>query len=233
MSSPDALGDGSQRPGDAAQPADGIPVRVLAIAGGSCSGKTTLSRRLQQRLGDQTATLVRLDWYYRDWGGGDASHHDLPNFDHPDALDFALFHQHVAALRQGDPVNAPVYDFATHTRQTGSVPIAPRPVVIIEGILALHPPQLRALFDLSCYIDCHEELRLQRRIARDVEERGRTRDSVQRQFAQTVRPMHAQFVEPARAHADLVIAQNDYRHRLDHVIDTILHRLGAPRSSVC
>lgn len=198
---------------------------LLAIAGGSASGKSTLAAMLVERVGAARADLLSLDWYYRDWAGAEPNAVDLPNFDHPNALDLALFGTHLRQLRLGNGVDAPQYDFTSHTRRTETVRVAPRPVVIVDGILALHSPQLREFYDLSCFVSCAEALRLERRIARDVVERGRSEESVRKQFAETVAPMHDEFVEPCRGHADLVIDQDGFMAAPQTVVDRIVARV--------
>ncbi|MBI1357463.1 MAG: uridine kinase [Acidobacteria bacterium] len=178
---------------------------VVGIGGGSGAGKTTLARRLAERVEPgRPALLVELDWYYRDLGGLSLDERARTNFDHPDALDWPLLLEQVGSLRQGLAVERPAYDFASHTRLAQRVPAEPTPVMVVEGLLALHDPSLRALLDLKVYVDARRDVRLSRRRRRDVEERGRTPESVTAQFAATVDPMHAQYVEPSRASADLI-----------------------------
>ncbi len=211
-----------------------MTTQILAIAGGSASGKTTLARAIQQRVGADHATIVRLDWYYATKGEGPADWEDDWNFDHPRALDFPLFVEHLRDLARGVGVEAPQYDFATHTRLAQTLFVAPRPLIIVDGILVLHDPNLRATFDASCFLDCDEALRLSRRVARDVEERGRTEESVRRQFTSTVGPMHAKYVEPSRAHASVRVSQQAYLDDVDAVMDAILDALPPrtpPRAS--
>lgn len=178
---------------------------LLAIAGGSGSGKTTLTRALLQVLGDGQCAVLDHDSYYKDLAHLAPEARAGTNFDHPDALDNELLCRHLGALRQGQLVYKPCYDFATHTRRHDAVPVAPRPVVIAEGILLLSVPELRAQFDLQVFCDAPADVRALRRLQRDLVERGRTVDSVCRQYLTTVRPMHEQFVEPVKALADLVL----------------------------
>lgn len=204
--------------------------KLLAIAGGSASGKTTLAQRIQQRVGAARASILRLDWYYRDWAGASENWHELPNFDHPDALDITLFAAHLRQLRLAIPVAAPSYDFAAHQRTAKTQYVPAAPLVIVDGILVLHSPQLRQFYHMACFLECDEPVRLARRVARDTTERGRTEDSVRAQFARTVAPMHAQFVEPSKVHADMVITQDRYLGDCEGVIDAVLAALdtGAP-----
>jgi len=170
---------------------------VVGVAGGTASGKTTLTRRAAEALG---AVVLTHDRYYHD--AADPLHHD---FDHPDALDTALLVQHLAALRAGVAIDAPVYDFATHSRTHVTERVAPAPLLFVEGILVLAEPSLVAGFDLCVYVHCDDDVRLGRRIRRDTHERGRTWDDVLRQWFATVRPAHKAFVEPSRRHAALVL----------------------------
>lgn len=177
---------------------------VVGIGGGSASGKTSLARALHASLGPGRARLIGEDDYYR-------CASTLPdfdaarwNFDHPDAKDFALLSAHLAALKAGRTAEKPLYDYVTHTRRAGVEPIAPAPVILLEGILHLADPQVRALVDFAVFVDAADDLRLARRVLRDVAERGRHAEDVVRQYLSTVRPMHAAFVAPQRAHADFV-----------------------------
>ena len=178
---------------------------IIGIAGGTGSGKTTVAAGLAAALGPDRCTLIDADSYYRD-----LSHVPLPkrhhiNFDHPDSLDLALLAEHLGLLKQGKPVTKNVYDFTTHTRSNQTVVIEPAPVIIVEGVLIFVPEELRGLFNLKVFLDEDADVRLLRRIRRDMAERGRTVESVARQYLEQVRPMHARFVEPAKKHADIVI----------------------------
>jgi uridine kinase len=182
------------------------PPLFVGVAGGSGSGKSSLARALLAALGPARAALLTHDAYYRDRGTLAPSARAAVNYDVPDAFDQALFLEHLAALRGWRPVRPPAYSFATH-RRTGYAPaVAPRPIVVIEGILLLWEPAVRAALDLTIYLDAPERVRLERRLARDVAERGRTTDAVLAQFAATVRDAHRTYVEPTRAMADLVLA---------------------------
>ncbi len=171
---------------------------VVNLGGGTASGKTTLARMLVEATG---ALHLSHDRYYV----------DVPepatfNYDHPDALDTDRLVEDLRALRAGQPAELPVYEFKTHRRRPETDRVAPRPMIVLEGILALHDPRLRALSDLSVYVETADDIRLARRILRDVSERGRSVESVIRQYMATVRPMHLQFVAPSRAHADMIVS---------------------------
>ena len=178
---------------------------AIAIAGGSGSGKTSLTRAVVSVLGAERCCVLDHDSYYRDLS------HQLPavraaaNFDHPDSLDNALLAGHIQQLLAGQTIERPCYDFATHTRLEQTQAIAARPVVICEGILLLAVHELRRSFDLRLYIDTPADVRALRRLQRDILERGRTVQSVIKQYLSTVRPMHEMFVEPARTTADAVL----------------------------
>jgi len=193
---------------------------VIGIGGCSGSGKTTLARELACQL---DATLFPLDLYYRDLSQFPLDARDKRNFDHPDSLESELLIEHVRALAQGRPIQRPVYDFATHARVPGAFdPIAPARVVIVEGILALHYPELLPLYHFSIYVDAPNEVCLKRRIYRDMRERGRTEESVRAQFEATARPMAELYVLPSAARASLVVEGTD---ALDWSIEQVLQRL--------
>lgn len=176
---------------------------VIGLAGGSGSGKTTIAEALVDAI--EGVAYLRHDDYYRHRPELTFSERTKVNYDHPDSLETALLVEHVQSLRSGQPIERPVYDFTTHTRSNSTVVVAPAPVVVVEGILVLADEDLRRLFDLKIYVDTDADLRLARRMERDIHERGRTPDSVLTQYLTTVRPMHLEFVEPSKKHADMII----------------------------
>ena len=197
---------------------------IIAIAGGSCSGKTTLARHLQHRLGAAEAMLIRQDDYYhdiRDRVEGD----EMPNFDVPEALDFALLAENLDALKKGQGVQLPNYDFTTHQRIRATEPLDAKPYTIVEGLLLLNDPIIREQSDVSVYMRCPYETRFERRLARDVAERGRTEEFVHHQFAQDVEPAHVKYIQPSMEFADIVIEQADYVRSVDSAIERILESL--------
>jgi uridine kinase len=179
---------------------------LVGVAGGSGSGKSSLARTLVAALGPARAATLAHDAYYRDGAGRLGERPDTINYDVPEAFDQALFLEHLAALRAGLPVRPPAYCFVTHRRTGYAAVVTPRPIVVVEGILLLWEPAVRAALDLRIFLDAPERVRLERRLARDVAERGRTTDAVLSQFASTVRQAHRTYVEPTRAMADLVLA---------------------------
>lgn len=179
---------------------------VIGIAGGTGSGKTTLARALVGEFGPERCALIEHDAYYRDLSRLTVGQRSAVNFDHPDSLDSDLLVRHLETLRDGRGVDVPVYDFASHTRLPDVERVAPRPVVVVDGILLFAVPRLREAFDLRVYVEASADLRLIRRLHRDTNERGRTADSVCRQYLSTVRPMHEQLVEPSRRHAHMLVS---------------------------
>ena len=182
-----------------------MDVFVFGICGGSGSGKTTLTRRLVQRLGPGAASVLAFDAYYRDLSHLPFAERRRRNFDHPDSLDSDLFLQHLDALRQGIDVDVPVYDFSTHTLSGRFERVEAAPLLLVEGILLLAFEEVVSRLDYSIFMDVPEDVRLQRRIHRDMAERGRPEDHVRRQFAATVAPMHDAYVQPNRHRADRVV----------------------------
>jgi uridine kinase len=180
---------------------------VVGVAGGSGSGKTTVVREIVRALGPERVTLIQHDSYYKDRSGLAPEERADVNYDHPDALDTPLLVQHVRELVAGRTARVPVYDFSTHTRTARTEPAEPRPAVIVEGILVLAEPDLRALMDIKVFVDTDADLRFIRRLARDVSERGRTNESVVAQYLGTVRPMHLEFVEPSKRHAHVIVPE--------------------------
>lgn len=178
---------------------------VVAITGGSGSGKTTIVRLLKSHLTGVSSAVIEQDHYYRDWSHLPPADRDLVNFDHPDALDMDLICTQLTALAANQAVERPTYDFSTHARQSGTVRIEPVDVMFFDGILALADARLRPLFDLKIFVDVADDLRFIRRLQRDMRERGRTMEGVVSQYLATVRPMHRSFVEPCKQFADEVI----------------------------
>jgi uridine kinase len=179
-----------------------VPITV-GIAGGTGAGKTTLARRLTETLGD--VVVLDMDSYYLDRSGMSAEARARVNFDEPDAIDMSLLAEHLRLLRAGHPIEKPRYSFETHER-IGVEPVTPAAVVVVEGLLALWWGDLRSAFDLKIYLDAPDEVRLRRRVRRDVESRGRSAEAVLRQYEATVRPMHELYVGPTRFYADIVLA---------------------------
>ncbi len=203
--------------------------RLVGIGGGSGSGKSTLARAILAR--QPGACIVELDWYYRDLSHLTPQGRASWNFDHPDALDWTLMLEQLRRLSSGDAVAPPVYDFTTHTRRGAFRAVGPAKLIVLEGILALHRPEIRAALDVSLFVTAAEPVRLARRLQRDVRERGRTPESVHEQFAATVRPMHDAFVEPTREHADLVAdGEADLSDAVERTL-ALLDRLAASRSA--
>jgi uridine kinase len=193
---------------------------LIGIAGCSGSGKTTLASELATQL---SATLFPLDLYYRDLSQFPLDERDKRNFDHPDSLESELFIRHIRDLAQGKTIQRPVYDFSRHARVAGAFdPITPKSFVIVEGILALHYPELPPLYHFSIYVDAPNELCLKRRIYRDMRERGRTEESVRAQFEATARPMAELYVLPSRRHASLIVQGTD---SLDWSIEQVFNGL--------
>jgi len=182
---------------------------IIGIAGGTASGKTTVAKRLvEEQSGIEYVAMLRLDDYYKDLSFMDLEDRKKVNFDHMDTFDFDLLIEDINKLKQGQGVDSPVYDYVRHTRVIGEYRhVEPSSVIIVEGIHALAEPRLRELFDIKIYVDTADDIRFIRRLKRDIEDRGRTMDSVINQYLTTVRPMHLQFVEPSKRYADIIIPE--------------------------
>tara|TARA_B100000700_G_scaffold329707_2_gene452490 strand:- start:1265 stop:1936 length:672 start_codon:yes stop_codon:yes gene_type:complete len=199
------------------------PVRstVLGVAGGSGVGKTTLVNRVVERLGNR-ATVLWFDEYYHDLIHLDPDERATVNYDHPDSLDSALLVEHLDSLLTGRAVEVPIYDFSTHTRTGSTRRVDPRSVVVVDGILVLAVPEVRDRIDLAVFVDAPEQVRLGRRLERDVRERGRTPESVRAQFAATVAPMHETHVVPSGEYADLLLdGAGELARNVDMVVDAV------------
>ena len=178
---------------------------LIGIAGGTGSGKTTVARRIYDSLHLDSAVFIDYDAYYKDLQHLSLEERAAINFDHPDSLDNDLLVHHLNELIGGRPIAKPVYDFSRHTRAEQSVPVQPRDVILVDGILLFAEARLREMFDLRIFVDTDADVRFIRRLRRDIEERGRTMDSVIEQYLTTVRPMHFEFVEPTKRYADVIV----------------------------
>lgn len=205
--------------------AEGRRTVVIGVAGGSGSGKTTVAQRLLEAIGEQHITYLPHDSYYRDLDAIPRIGGEIVNFDHPDALETSLLVQHLQQLRRGEPIQAPIYDFSTHSRSPQTRTIYPAPIILVEGILIFADPELRAQFDVRLFVDADADIRFIRRLERDVNERGRTVESVIHQYLQSVRPMHLEFVEPSKRYADMIIPEGGYNSVAIHLVADHIKRL--------
>ncbi|MEP5485972.1 MAG: uridine kinase [Parasphingorhabdus sp.] len=200
--------------------------QAVGISGGSCSGKSTFATKIFDRLGPAQCVILPQDDYF--FGLGDAPEgKGGPNFDHPDAVDFDQLCKQLAQLKDGQAIDRPLYDFPTHLPKLETVRTEPRPVILIDGILILQHKPLRALLDFSIFVECDSETRFARRLERDVRERGRTAQSVHEQFANQVGPMHDLYVEPSKAHANIVVNSQQSKHGFDAAVEMALKNIRA------
>jgi uridine kinase len=183
------------------------PPVVIGIAGGTGSGKTTVASVILERVDADSIAFLPHDAYYKDLSNLPKAQRELVNFDHPASLETQLLIQHLNAMRRWEAVEVPVYDFTTHARTQETSHLEPQPVILVEGILIFADPDLREQFDVKIFVDTPPDVRFIRRLQRDLVERGRTVDSVIRQYETTVRPMHLEFVEPSKRHADVIIPE--------------------------
>ena len=195
---------------------------VIAIAGGTGSGKTTVANVIINRVGAQHIAYLPHDAYYKDLKDLPEAQRAQINFDHPNSLDTGMLIEHVGNMKAGLMIEHPVYDFKTHSRTDQTVRLEPQPIVIVEGILIFVEPALRELFDVKIFVDTPPDIRFIRRLARDINERGRTVESVIQQYQETVRPMHLEFVEPSKRYADVIIPEGGFNTvALDMVVARI------------
>jgi uridine kinase len=202
-----------------------LPPVIIGVAGGSGSGKTTVAERVREAAPGKTVAILHHDSYYRDNSHVAPEQRERINYDHPQAFETELLVRHLGDLRTGVAVDVPIYDYATHSR-TGAVRrVQPADIVFVEGILVLENAELRALMDIRLYVDVDDDERLIRRLSRDIAERGRTLDSVVRQYREVVRPMHLQFVEPSKRHAHLIIPEGGHNRVAIDLITTKIHEI--------
>ncbi len=180
---------------------------VLGVAGGSGSGKTTVVKRILEGLDPTSASLLHHDSYYHHHPDLTLEQRAAINYDHPDSLETSLMAEHLRVLLAGQAVEVPEYDFTVHRRRPETRRVEPRPLIIVDGILVLAEPELRDLMDIRVFVDTDSDIRFIRRLGRDTKKRGRTVESVLRQYQQTVRPMHLEFVAPSRRHAHIIVPE--------------------------
>lgn len=186
-----------------------IPL-VIGIAGGSGSGKTTVAQVILNRVGADRIAYLQQDSYYKDLSKLPPAQRDEINFDHPNSLETELLIEHIASLRDMKPVQVPIYDFATDRRTAETITVMPKNVILVEGILLFVDPDLRKMFDVKIFVDTDSDVRFIRRLHRDITERGRSTESVIKQYQTTVRPMHLEFVEPSKRYADVIIPEGGH-----------------------
>jgi uridine kinase len=195
---------------------------IIGIAGGSGSGKTTVAQTILQRVGPERISFLQHDAYYKDLSGLPPVQRVEVNFDHPNSLETELLTHHILQLKNGKPVEVPIYDFSTHSRTDKTYTVQPRAVILVEGILLFTEAPLRELFNVKIFVDTDPDLRFIRRLERDISERGRSLEMVVKQYLSTVRPMHLEFVEPSKRYADVVIPEGGFNAAaLDMVVARI------------
>lgn len=183
---------------------------IVGVAGGTGSGKTTLARTMLKELGNSNAVLIPHDSYYKDNKDLSFEERKNLNYDHPDAFETKLLIDHLKRLQLGDKIEMPTYDYSQHTRSSNSITINPCPVILVEGILVLAESKLRNFFDIKVYVDTDPDIRVLRRISRDISKRGRSFESVREQYLSTVKPMHDAFIEPSKRYADIIVPEGGY-----------------------
>ncbi len=204
--------------------AKGVTTLVIGIAGGSGSGKTTVAQEILQRVGPDRIAFLQHDSYYKDLSGLPPTQRAEVNFDHPNSLETDLLIEHIASLREGKAVEVPIYDFSTHSRTSRTFTVQPRRVILVEGILIFTEAALREMFDVKIFVDTDSDIRFIRRLSRDIAERGRTTESVIKQYQLTVRPMHLEFVEPSKRYADIIIPEGGFNTA---ALDMVVARVDA------
>jgi uridine kinase len=199
-----------------------MPPILIGICGGTGAGKTTLTKRIIEQFGEQRVSLIDTDSYYLDRSHVPLEKRHHFNFDHPDALDIPLLVSHLQSLKSGHPIEKQVYDFTTHTRKHDTVKVEAHDIIVVDGILIFAINEVCKLFDIKIFIDEEADVRLLRRLQRDVTERGRTIESVARQYLETVRPMHIKYVEPSKSKADIVLMAGDSEQIVINAIQKLL-----------
>lgn len=202
------------------------PPFIIGVAGGSGSGKSTVSQQVLAAFGADMVSVVMQDDYYRDQTHLSPELRPQQNYDHPQAFEWPLLVRHVQALRDGQPIEMPEYDFTLHNRSNRTIPVKPAPVIVIEGLFALYDEALRDLMSLKIFVDTASDIRFIRRMQRDIEERGRSVESVISQYLETVRPMHRQFIEPTKRYADVILPHGANEPAVDIITTKVASIVG-------
>ncbi len=195
---------------------------IIGVAGGTASGKTTFVQEVLSGFEAQYVGLIAQDAYYKDNSHLSFEERCLLNYDHPDSIDFDLMVDQIKALKQGQEIDQPVYDYKVHNRTADTLQISPKPVLIVEGILVLHHKALRDLMDLKIFVDAPAPLRLDRRLQRDITQRGRNQQEVMERYTDTLKPMHDTFIEPSKAHADIVVLSHQKNPQAVSLLQTYI-----------
>ena len=195
---------------------------IIGVFGGTGSGKTTIVNQIVSDFNASDIQVVSQDAYYKDNSSITYESRCLLNFDHPEAIDFELLYEHLRALKNGENIQQPIYDFKTHNRTDKTLQISPKKILILEGILIMNYPKLRSLLDLKVFIETNSDMRMERRVNRDITERGRTPKEVMDRYLNTLKPMHNQFIEPMKMHADVIVENHENTSiNLDKLISKI------------
>lgn len=198
----------------------------IGIAGGTGSGKSTLTAHIKKKFGDDVSVICH-DNYYKDQTGVPFEVRCRQNYDHPDAFETELMVRHLAALKAGKTIQCPVYSYVDHNRTTDTIAVQPTSVIIVEGLLIFQNPALRDMMDIKIFVDTDADVRILRRVLRDVKERGRTIESIVEQYLTTVKPMHEQFIEPSKRFADIIVLEGGHNLvALDMIMQRIAHHIG-------
>jgi uridine kinase len=204
---------------------------TIGIAGGSGSGKSTVARNVAGALGPTSVAFIDMDAYYNNYAHLPAEERRRMNWDHPDAFDWELLVTQLAKLSAGEPIDKPIYDFVTHTRRVETTPVQPADVVVIDGILVFADERVRNLCDVKVFVDADSDIRLIRRIRRDMNKRGRPLDEILDQYLTTVQPMHLQFVEPSKRYADVIVPRGGHNSvAIEMIVAKIQRRVAAARA---
>jgi uridine kinase len=206
---------------------------VIGVTGGSGSGKTSVTKAIYQSFKGHSILMLEQDYYYKDQSFLPFEERLKTNYDHPLAFDNDLLIEHIEKLLRYEPINKPVYDYSIHTRSNEVIPVEPKDVIILEGILVLEDVRLRHLMDIKLYVDTDADIRIIRRMMRDIKERGRTMDSVIEQYVNVVRPMHNQFIEPTKRYADVIIPEGGHNHVAIDLMVTKIQTILEQKSFLC
>ena len=198
---------------------------IIGIAGGTGSGKTTVVRKIMERLPQDAVVLLPQDSYYKDSSHVPVEQRQNINYDHPDAFDWELLSEHIYRLKKGESIEQPIYSYISSTRQSETIHVEPKEVIIIEGILALSDKKLRSLMDLKIFVDADPDERLIRVIQRDIVERGRTATAVMERYIKVLKPMHEEFIEPCKRYADLIIPQGGNNKKAIEILKLYIERI--------